>query len=441
MEGGGCDRKRGRAEDQHHSSTRQKKRPEEKTQPSKSKAAQRDTTSTQHPSSSSSPQGGFSTAASASTSLHVSRALLLVGTYHSVMAGLVLRQDKFLLKFSTKHHVGCVNAVAVTEKYLASSGTDERLHLFTAKDKGAQVADLGSLAPASEVTCMAFPSPQFLVCGCVDGSLAVFRSRDWESVLAVRVHDKAIQGLALHPREGVLAATVALDRFIALIDMTSGKLVTKSKLPLEVQTPHAVAFSPCGNVIAVATAFDVLVYDTLTLRLIARCAMAEKQPPFQIHGMAFAGPEAILVGAENSKMYQALFHRSILSAAGKEPSGDTALLSRDGALSFVEVGLDLAGAPDADVRHPRSHEARVRSIVSYGDTVISADTTGVILCWTVRVAEPHPGAASSQAPPIQNKKKEPAVAPVFAGLVYRCSANCRGRVTTLALLPQETVSV
>ncbi|KEG06808.1 protein MAK11, partial [Trypanosoma grayi] len=96
-------------------------------------------------------------------------ALLVVGTYHSVMAGLVFRRKKFEMLFSIKHHVGCINSVAVGERYMASAGTDERVFLFTNKCQqrltprereklraagaslGVRLADLGHVSPPSEV--------------------------------------------------------------------------------------------------------------------------------------------------------------------------------------------------------------------------------------------------------------------------------------------------
>lgn len=182
-------------------------------------------------------------------------AFVVLGTYHSVMLGLLLRDEKFFLKFSIKHHVGCVNAVAVCSKYIATCGYDERVFLFTSKDSTPSarsgpggdgsanvnplhLADLGSLTPPHEVTCMQWASKsQFLLCGCSDGSLLAYRSRDWSIALHLPVHERRVNSMAVHPGTkgmssggGRLAVTVGSDRFVAVLDLISGKLLTKWKL-------------------------------------------------------------------------------------------------------------------------------------------------------------------------------------------------------------------
>ncbi|ORC83668.1 protein MAK11, partial [Trypanosoma theileri] len=57
----------------------------------------------------------ISTAAAAGTTLGCCGALLVIGTYHSVMAGLVFRRDRLALLFSIKHHDGCINTIAVVD--------------------------------------------------------------------------------------------------------------------------------------------------------------------------------------------------------------------------------------------------------------------------------------------------------------------------------------
>ncbi|ORC86794.1 protein MAK11, partial [Trypanosoma theileri] len=84
---------------------------------------------------SSSTVKSISTAAAAGRrTLGCCGALLVIGTYHSVMAGLVFRRDRLALLFSIKHHDGCINTIAVGDKYIASAGTDERVFLFTNKN-------------------------------------------------------------------------------------------------------------------------------------------------------------------------------------------------------------------------------------------------------------------------------------------------------------------
>uniref|UniRef100_A0A0A9WCF0 Protein MAK11 n=1 Tax=Lygus hesperus TaxID=30085 RepID=A0A0A9WCF0_LYGHE len=137
-------------------------------------------------------------------------AFLMIGTYHSVCAGLVFKKNKFFITFSVKHHVGCINDVAMCDKYMVSCGGDERVLLYTNKSASSahgnalsskqrhtlraageilplKLAHLGSLTPPSEVRCVCFArsrlssstsSSLYLLCGCEDGQLLCYRTRD-----------------------------------------------------------------------------------------------------------------------------------------------------------------------------------------------------------------------------------------------------------------------
>jgi hypothetical protein len=163
-------------------------------------------------------------------------ALVIVGTYSSVVAGLVLSNKaktralpdgtvvplarRLMLKFSTKQHVGPVNCIALTDKYMATAANgDEKIFLYTVKDKYTSLSELGSLNPASEVRCMCFPlatkvasldedqkpaeggaiqpavkatqqpsRSKYLLCGCADGTIGVYNTRTWECEVVVPVH-------------------------------------------------------------------------------------------------------------------------------------------------------------------------------------------------------------------------------------------------------------
>ena len=179
----------------------------------------------------------------------------------------------------------------------------------------------------------------------------------------------------------------------------------------------------------------------MTLQQVGRCVMGEKQPPYEIHGMAFATPKDVIVGAENGHLYVAKFSTPPAAPNPKKPEGaETA----SGAMTsvtpfpFAELTCTFANAQELDdLRHPRRHDVRVRSIVSCSDTLVTADTNGVIIAWTIEAEQqPAPSASSSK-----NKKDtagvEAGAERSLSSLRFRCSANCRGRVTAIALLPQD----
>eukprot|EP00331_Platyophrya_macrostoma_P021751 CAMPEP_0176456064 /NCGR_PEP_ID=MMETSP0127-20121128/31046_1 /TAXON_ID=938130 /ORGANISM="Platyophrya macrostoma, Strain WH" /LENGTH=387 /DNA_ID=CAMNT_0017845913 /DNA_START=179 /DNA_END=1342 /DNA_ORIENTATION=+ len=354
-------------------------------------------------------------------------ALVVLGTYHSVMAGLVLRanQRKMLLKFSVKHHVGCVTRVAVCDKYLATTGSDERLFLFTAKDRGAQISDLGSLAPASEVTAMAWHGNHFLVVGCADGTVGVYRSRDWESVLAVEVHEKPIADLALHPT-GPLAVTVAMDRQLALIDMSSGRLITRTKLPVGT-VPVKLCFSPGnGSHIVLVHTFGVMVFETRTFQMVHTFAV-ERQPANELHCGLFVTPEDNVEGASQRHTFVVgdesgnLRYISIdVSSTPKEESADqtsTGTQTFSAPLQWTDIPQTILDAQshikdETKKKYPTVHATRVKALGLRNGWLISADANGCVLVGVVDTT---------------------------SNLIrYVCSANCQGRITHLDVLAQPS---
>jgi WD40 repeat protein len=315
------------------------------------------------------------------------------------MAGLALRSNKFLLKFSVKHHVGCVHQVAVCDKYIASCGSDERLFLFTAKDRGGQVSDLGSLAPASEARCIAWHGNQYLVCGCADGTVAIYRSRDWESLLALPVHQKAVNAIAVHP-SGAIAVTVGADRNLAVLDMIAAKLITREKLKGK-DEPLGVLYNAAASRFLIFTAYDVTVFDTRTVTQVAHFAV-ERRPANEIHCVCFVSETAICIGSENGTISRI---DNVMDPACPLT-----------ALALVGVPAEIIDAQktisdETKKKHPTKHATRVKCLVFRGDTLISADANGALIASRF-------GAGSE--------------------LMYRCSANCQGRITSVDLIERPS---
>ena len=269
--------------------------------------------------------------------------LTVIGTYHSVLAGIVLRGSKFKLKFSTKHHVGCINSVAVCEKFIATSGTDERIFLFTCKDRGAHCSDLGSLTPPAEVTCLAFPgnSSSYLACGCGDGSLLVYKTREWDCQFHLpNLHEKAIRAFAFHPMGGRVGVTVGADRTVALLNMVAGKLVSKTRLPVYVPTttpstangddipqgailaaasgssvPLSVQFSAgSGELIFITMPLVVYVFHSMTFTLVCKIELPTVNPDNQICSSCVVGERTIVVGCENGQIRSATVVEDVYKA-------------------------------------------------------------------------------------------------------------------------------
>eukprot|EP00796_Vickermania_ingenoplastis_P009701 gene9701-6798_t len=406
-------------------------------------------------------------AAPSQSSIQCKAALLSVGTYQGLMIGLVLRGGRFYMKFSTKHHVGCINCVALSDKVVATSGTDERLFLFTNKlqggrmsgavqqkmremgqSSGVRMADLGSLTPPSEIKCMSFtPSSQFLYCGSVDGQLIAYRCRDWSAVSTLPVHERCITGIAVHPQShGALIATVGADRVVAVLDMSAQRLITKWKYlaggpvdqrhqpepgALVVPTvrreePRGVAFSLSGDVLLVYSANAFQLFDTRTMKLEIQFHNSQPQPAEEFHTALLLqspidGAAFLLLGDESGNI------RCFDLTAARRTDAD-----ENGVRSFTDLHhipvaevsypqhLTAEAAavratpvrPDAEGRQkcPLRHISRLKALSQQGRTLFSLDARGVVVCWSLSATT--------------------------TGLVlsFVASANCQGRATSMQSL-------
>ena len=265
--------------------------------------------------------------------------LVVVGTYHGVMAALVLQRDRFLLRASTKHHTGCIHSIAACGKYLVTSGSDEKLFAFTLKNGATSINDLGNVGTKSEVMCCSFPSTQHLLCGCSDGNIVGVKTRDWEPLWELAVHEKSVVDVAFVPfRDGNVAVSVGRDRFMAVLDMIHGSILTRVKLPKNVE-PLGILFSVDGRWCAIVSPFEIRMYDSsdFTLRHILKTPTSTTN--CQIHCATFLpqsedhqhchnannGEEVVrtkttwclIAGCENGKLYYALVHEEASPSASE----------------------------------------------------------------------------------------------------------------------------
>ncbi|KPA74415.1 hypothetical protein ABB37_09116 [Leptomonas pyrrhocoris] len=409
---------------------------------------------------------------SAATPQPCKNALLVVSTYHAVMAGLVYRKNKFFIKFSVKRHVGQVRATAVTERYIASCGVDERVFLFTNKAEerltaaarrkmkeageplAVRLADLGSLAPPAEVTAIAFADgSQALLCGCADGQLLLYRCRDWSLATTLTVHEKAVVGLAVHPgSRGSLAVTIGEDRAIAVLDLVKGKLLTKWKYTPTVatadaeagekeekkekgvedapssrgaartvfaparETPDGIHFSLSGTRFVIFSRFSFVVYDAAVMRPLCTFRWVTPQPPHEIHCCTFLTEALLVVGTEAGALRQFAVRGTVeepMQTVGELPQVEVeypeALMTQAAELLATPVKAEM----ESRQKNPLRHVCRVKALQADGATLFSIDSSGIVIAWNVQA--------------------DSATATVRAQ--YVTSANCQGRVTGMELYP------
>jgi hypothetical protein len=216
------------------------------------------------------------------------------------------------------------------------------------------------------------------------------------------------------------------------MDMSSGKLITKMKLPGTAAngTPQQILFSTdeTAENFAVVLPYEVIVFDTRTAELKGRVVI-DKKPTHEIQAATFvvlpgSSTLTLLVGTENGCIYAVqdvvgrLATAAAAAAATEGPCGPISVNLQADKLTIVGVPEDIAVSQasvtdETRKKFPTKHAARVKTLsVLPGtkDVLVSADTNGALIA--SRVVPRAIGDGSLE-------------------LVYQCSANCQGRVTSI----------
>ena len=79
------------------------------------------------------------------------------------------------------------------------------------------------------ITHLVFPSRSHLMSASEDGTLCLFRARDWAVLRALKGHKGRVNAIAIHP-SGKVALSVGKDRALRMWDLMRGKGVASTKL-------------------------------------------------------------------------------------------------------------------------------------------------------------------------------------------------------------------
>ncbi|XP_050340392.1 uncharacterized protein LOC126766702 [Bactrocera neohumeralis] len=316
------------------------------------------------------------------------------------MAGLVFKREKFYLKFAIKHHVGNVNDVAVTNRYVASCGADERVFLFTNKAEqkltaaqraklqaagetmAVRLADLGSLTPPCEVLCLCFTTgSQFLLCGCADGRLLVYRTRDWMLNNSLDVHEKGLVSLAVHAQSGgALVISVGADRSVAVLDLAEEKIITKWK-------------------------YTPVIADADAEEKDRRRGDKTRPSPTRRSTRSCSSTRTLCSSATSPRRS---FYARLDQDGGAVELLPVSMLYPEAVKTEAEALLATPIHTDAEVRkkNPLRHVSRVKALRNVGKTLFSLDSNGIIISWTLQ-KDANDGACSCAMSPAPTAKDEP----------------------------------
>ncbi|KAI0923588.1 hypothetical protein AcW1_006500 [Taiwanofungus camphoratus] len=230
---------------------------------------------------------------------------IISGSYEKLLYGLegsmsaVGSEYKIDLKpiFIFPAHISCVRAVAASPhggKWLATGSADEVVKVWDLRKR----KEIGGLMHhEGSITHLEFPSRSHLLSASEDGTLCLFRARDWAVLRSLKGHKGRVNCVAVHP-SGKVALSVGKDRTLRMWDLMRGRGSASTKLGKE---GEVVRWSTDGSLFVVLSqsTIDIYTTDMKSLHTIIH--------PSRLHDVKFCRRvlgkgEVLLVAAEDKKL-------------------------------------------------------------------------------------------------------------------------------------------
>ncbi|KAI0766134.1 WD40 repeat-like protein [Trametes elegans] len=230
---------------------------------------------------------------------------VICGSYEKLLYGLegtVTCEDSkysFHLKpiFIFPAHVSCIKAVAASPqggKWLATGSADEIVKVWDLRRR----KEIGGLMHhEGSITHLEFPSRSYLLSASEDGTLALFRARDWAVLRTLKGHKGRVNSLAVH-QSCKVALSVGKDRTLRMWDLMRGKGSASTKLGKEAEL---VRWSTDGSLFAVQTQNTIDIYST-DMELLHSITHSSRLHDIKFCRRVDGGGELLLAGGEDKKL-------------------------------------------------------------------------------------------------------------------------------------------
>ncbi|KAJ2822215.1 60s ribosome biogenesis protein mak11 [Coemansia furcata] len=224
--------------------------------------------------------------------------LVSAGTYERILYGIegrfVGEQLTLNPQFIFPAHIGCIKAVSVGGRYLASGSTDEVIKLYDLKKR----VELGSLHEhKGSITSLQFHGHTHLLSASEDGAICIFRTKDWEPLKVLKGHKGSVNSIAIHP-SGKLALSVSQDRTVIVWNLLTGQRASRTKTP---QVGEIVAWSPSGALYAIAYATEIQLHRVGQSESVATIFCRQRILSMLI--VSLKGQDYVLTGCQDKRVH------------------------------------------------------------------------------------------------------------------------------------------
>ncbi|KAI0730841.1 WD40-repeat-containing domain protein [Earliella scabrosa] len=241
---------------------------------------------------------------SSSTSLPTSFKVIC-GSYEKLLYGLegTVSTDSSEYSFHLKPlfifpaHVSCIKSVAASPqggKWLATGSADEIIKVWDLRRR----KEIGGLMQhQGSITHLVFPSRSYLLSASEDGTLCLFRARDWAVLRELKGHKGRVNSVAVH-QSCKVALSVGKDRTLRMWDLMRGKGSASTKIGKEAEL---VRWSTDGSIFAVQAHSTIDIYST-EMDLLHSITHTSRLHDIKFCKRVVGEGELLLAGAEDKKL-------------------------------------------------------------------------------------------------------------------------------------------
>ncbi|KAI0675592.1 WD40 repeat-like protein [Trametes maxima] len=194
-------------------------------------------------------------------------------------------------------HVSCIKSVAASPqggKWLATGSADEIVKVWDLRRR----KEIGGLMHhEGSITHLEFPSRSHLLSASEDGTLALFRARDWAVLRTLKGHKGRINSVAVH-QSCKVALSVGKDRTLRMWDLMRGKGSASTKLGKE---GELVRWSTDGTIFAVQAQNTIDIYST-EMELLHSISHPSRLNDIKFCKRTNGEGELLLAGGEDKKL-------------------------------------------------------------------------------------------------------------------------------------------
>ncbi|KAJ2936950.1 hypothetical protein H1R20_g131, partial [Candolleomyces eurysporus] len=283
---------------------------------------------------------------------------VVAGSYEKLLYGLngsTTVNDKGELEYHLKPififpaHVSCIKAVSASQggKWLATGSADEIIKIWDLRRK----KEVGGLMHHEG----RFPSKSYLLSASEDGTLCLFRARDWAVLRALKGHKGRVNSVAVHP-SGKVALSVGKDRTLRMWDLMRGKGSASTKLGKEGEVCR---WSVDGSLFAVQSGSSIDIYST-DMQLLHIINHTSRLHDIQFCKRVNGEGEVLFAAAEDKKLSIYAIHQD----RSKEPTLFAQMVGHENrvkAMQTLRIALPTqSGRPSTTIVATASSDGKIR---------------------------------------------------------------------------------